>query len=178
LQADFIKYYLLGLYLFYINKSLLTDVFNNKYIKQFIKGARQLFPQLFKWNQLLIIKSILIKIINAGLPLVKILLDFFFTYFFNFAVIDNINSNTAFHLTFTAFLYIGEFIYTIKETTDLTTFITIKLTRSNICFIKDYNYLILKLKWSKTDTKYKGVSIIVITTGDKACLVTALYTLF
>jgi hypothetical protein len=93
-------------------------------------------------------------------------------------VIDNINSNAAFCLAFTAFLCIGEFTYTIKEAADLTTFIATKLIRSNVHFIEDYNYLILRLKWSKTDTKHKGVSIIVAAIGDKACPVTALYILF
>jgi hypothetical protein len=88
----------------------------------------------------------LIKITNAGLLLAKTLLDFSSTYFFNSAVIDNINSNTTFCLTFTAFLCIGEFIYTAKEAADLTTFIATKLIRSNVHFIEDYNYLILRLK--------------------------------
>jgi hypothetical protein len=100
------------------------------------------------------------------------------TYSFNSAVIDNINSNTAFCLTFTAFLYIGEFTYTAKEAVDLTTFIATKLIKSDIHFMEDYNYSILRLKWSKTDTKHKSVSIIVAAIGDRACLVVALYTLF
>jgi hypothetical protein len=93
-------------------------------------------------------------------------------------VIDNINSNTAFCLAFTAFLYIGEFTYIIKEAADLTTFIAIKLMKSNIYFTEDYNYLILRLKWSKTDTKHEGVSIIVAAIGNRAYLVAALYILF
>jgi hypothetical protein len=48
--------------------------------------------------------------------------------------------------------------------------------RSNICFIENYNYLILRLKWSKIDIKYEGVSIIVAAIGDRACLIMALYT--
>jgi hypothetical protein len=84
------------------------------------------------------------------------------TYFFNSATIDNINSNAVFRLTFTTFLCIGEFIYTTKEAIDLITFIATKLIKSNVCFMEDYNYLILRLKWSKIDTKHKGVSIIVI----------------
>jgi hypothetical protein len=110
--------------------------------------------------------------------LVEILLNPSSTYSFNSAVIDNINGNTAFRLTFTAFLYIEEFIYTAKEAIDLTTFIATKLMRFNVCFMEDYNYLILRLKWSKTDTKYKGVSIIVTAIGDRACPVAALYILF
>jgi hypothetical protein len=109
---------------------------------------------------------------------VEILLDFSSTHSFNSAVIDNINNNTVFCFAFTAFLYIKEFIYTVKETADLTTFIATKLIKSNVCFIEDYNYLILRLKRSKMDTKYKGVSIIVAAMGDRACLVAALYTLF
>jgi hypothetical protein len=93
-------------------------------------------------------------------------------------VIDNINNNTAFHFTFTAFLCIGEFTYTIKEAVDLTTFITTKLIRSDIHFTEDYNYLILRLKRSKTDTKHKGINIIVAAIGDRACPVAALYILF
>jgi hypothetical protein len=120
----------------------------------------------------------LIKIANIGLLLAEILLNPSSTYSFNFAVIDNINSNTVFCLAFTAFLYIGEFIYTIKEAADLTTFIATKLTRSDVYFIEDYNYLILRLKWSKIDTKHKGVSIMVAAIGDGVCLVAALYTLF
>jgi hypothetical protein len=44
--------------------------------------------------------------------------------------------------------------------------------------MEDYNYLILRLKWSKTDIKHEGVSIIVAATGDRACPVAALYILF
>jgi hypothetical protein len=93
-------------------------------------------------------------------------------------VIDNINSNTIFRLTFTAFLYIREFIYTTKEAADPITFITTKLTKSNIHFTEDYNYLILRLKQNKTDIKYKSISIIVAAIGNKACPVAALYILF
>jgi hypothetical protein len=83
-----------------------------------------------------------------------------------------------FRFAFTAFLYIGEFTYTTKEATNPTTFIAIKFTRSNIRFTEDYNYLILRLKWGKTDTKHKGVSIIIVAIGNRAYLVAALYTLF
>jgi hypothetical protein len=93
-------------------------------------------------------------------------------------VIDNINSNTVFCFAFTAFLCIGEFTYTIKEATDPTTFIATKFTRSNIHFIENYNYLILRLKQSKTDIKHKDINIIVAAIGDRACLVAALYILF
>jgi hypothetical protein len=110
--------------------------------------------------------------------LAEILLDFSFTHSFNFAVIDNINSNAAFCLTFTAFLCIGEFTYTAKEAVDLITFIATKLIKSNVCFMEDYNYLILRFKWSKTDIKHEGVSIMVAAIGDRACLVAALYILF
>jgi hypothetical protein len=120
----------------------------------------------------------LIKIANAGLLLAETLLNPFSTYFFNSAVIDNINNNAIFCFTFTAFLCIGEFTYTIKEAVNLTTFITTKFIRSDVCFIEDYNYLILRLKWSKTDIKHEGVSIIVTAIGDRACPVTALYILF
>jgi hypothetical protein len=120
----------------------------------------------------------LIKIANTGFPLAEILLDFSFTYSFNSTVIDNINSNTTFCFAFTAFLCIREFIYTIKEAIDLITFIATKFIKSNICFAEDYNYLILRLKWSKMDIKHEGVSIIVTAIGDGACLIAALYTLF
>jgi hypothetical protein len=68
-------------------------------------------------------------------------------------MIDNINSNTAFCLTFTAFLCIREFTYIIKEAIDLTTFIATKFIKSNVYFTEDYNYLILRLKWSKIEYK-------------------------
>jgi hypothetical protein len=93
-------------------------------------------------------------------------------------VIDNINSNAAFYLAFAAFLCIREFTYTVKEAANPTTFIATKFMRSDVRFVEDYNYLILRLKQSKTDIKHKGVSIIVAATGDRACLVAALYTLF
>jgi hypothetical protein len=120
----------------------------------------------------------LIKITNVGLLLVEILLNPFFTHSFNSAAINNINSNAVFHFTFTAFLYMGEFIYTIKEAADLATFIATKFIKSNVCFTEDYNYLILRLKRSKTDIKHEGVSIMIAAIGDGACLVAALHTLF
>jgi hypothetical protein len=93
-------------------------------------------------------------------------------------VIDNINGNAVFCLAFTAFLYMGEFTYTIKEAADPTTFIATKLMRSDVHFMEDYNYLILRLKQSKMDTKHEGVSIIVAATGNRAYPVAALCTLF
>jgi hypothetical protein len=178
LQADSIEHYLSGLRSFHVDRGLPTDVFNNEHIKRLIKGARRLFPQPPKRNRLPIIKSTLIKIANAGLPLAETPLDSSSTHSFNSAVIDNINGNTAFHFAFAAFLRIGEFTYTTKEAADPTTFIATKLIRSDIRFVEDYNYLILRLKRSKTDTKHEGVSIIVAAIGDRACPVAALCILF
>jgi hypothetical protein len=178
LQADSIEHYLSGLRSFHVDRGLPTDVFNNEHIKRLIKGARRLFPQPPKRNRLPIIKSTLIKIANAGLPLAETPLDSSSTHSFNSAVIDNINGDAAFRLAFAAFLCMGEFTYTAKEAADPTTFVATKLTRSDVRFAEDYNYLILRLKRSKTDTKHEGVSIMVAATGDRACPVAALRTLF
>jgi hypothetical protein len=72
----------------------------------------------------------------------------------------------------------GEFTYTVKKAADLITFIATKFMRFDVCFTEDYNYLILRLKRSKTDIKHEGVSIMVAAIGDRACLVAALCTLF
>ena len=45
-------------------------------------------------------------------------------------------------------------------------------------FAKDLRYLTLRLKRSKTDTRYKGVNILVAATSNAACPIAAMQALF
>jgi hypothetical protein len=76
------------------------------------------------------------------------------------------------------FLRSGEFIYSLKDQTGSHDFINTKLTRSDITFDERYEYAILRLKRSKTDTDHKGIEIIFAATHTQICPVSALRRLF
>lgn len=60
----------------------------------------------------------------------------------------------------------------------IASFSSTQVTRSDISFAKGNQYAILWLKQSKTDTKYIGVQIIFVATGEKTCLIAVLIQLY
>lgn len=70
-----------------------------------------------------------------------------------------------------------KFIYTVAKAKKIT-FVNINLIWSDILFMEGDQYAILSLKWSKTDTEYTGMQIILVATGERTCPVAALKTLF
>ena len=72
----------------------------------------------------------------------------------------------------------GEFTYTKVELANRKIFIATKFTRSDITFSQDDQYVILRLKRSKTNTKHTGIEIIIAAIHDSTCLVTALREMF
>ncbi len=71
----------------------------------------------------------------------------------------------------------GELTYTAAEAKKAT-FAETGLMRSDISFAEGDPYAILRLKQSKTDTKYTGVQIILAATAEPKCPVAALRKLF
>jgi hypothetical protein len=71
---------------------------------------------------------------------------------------------TACKVTWAGFLRSGEFTYSLKDQPGSHDFINTKLTRSDITFDECYEYAILRLKRSKTDTNHKGIGIILAAT--------------
>jgi len=67
------------------------------------------------------------------------------------------------------------FTYSLKDQPGSRSFINTKLTRSDITtFDENSEYVILRLKYSKTDLDHKGVEIILAATHDQICPVAAL----
>ncbi len=124
-----------------------------------IKGGRKLFLSK-KRNCLSISKDILEKI-TEDKPL----------------FVTDLNFNTAFKVAWAGFMKMGELIYTAAKAKKAT-FAKTGLTRLDISFAEGDQYAILRLKRSKTDTKYTGVKIILAATGERTCPLAALRKLF
>ena len=89
--------YLTAIHSIYINYILLVIVFKNILLYYILDGAISLNPSPKKVTlKLLILYSILTKIITSS------------------NLILGVNTNTAFYLTFTGYLYIGKISYTNK----------------------------------------------------------------
>lgn len=154
-----IRSYLSALRSIHINNNWPPKVFENKRLRRIIQGAAHIFPHLKK-NRFPITKDILQKII---IPRPHSLAD--------------LNHNTVFIVAWAGFLRSGEFTYTAQALED-PIFIQTHLTRSNITFEENYQYAILRLKFSKTDYDHTGVEIVLAATGDTLCPVGALKELF
>ena len=88
------------------------------------------------------------------------------------------NFNAACKVAFAGFLRCGEFTYSAFDYKDRHTFMNTKLTRNDVSFSEDNTYAILRLKRSKADVEHHGVDIILSTTNNQCCPVTALKNLF
>jgi hypothetical protein len=87
---------------------------------------------------LLILYSILAKIVTSSNLILKV------------------NTNTAFYLAFTEYLYMGEISYTNKQRSE-PLFAATKATRLDVQFSPFRDYLTFYLKWSKTNKDKQGV---------------------
>lgn len=84
----------------------------------------------------------------------------------------------AFKVAWADFLRMGEFTYPKTDLENRRVFTATKLTRSDITFLQDDQYVVLRLKRSKTYVKHTGVEIIIPATNDPTCPVSALRQLF
>ena len=82
--------------------------------------------------------------------------------------IDELNIDTVFKVAWAGFLCLEEITYMVTEFKKAS-FPSTKVTRSDISFAESNQYAVLRLKQSKTDTKYTGVQIILAATGKKTC---------
>lgn len=92
--------------------------------------------------------------------------------------LQNLNIDTAFKVAWAGFLRMGKFTYTKADLKNRKLFSATKLTRSDITFSQDNQYMILRLIRSKTDVKHTGVEVIIAATNNTTCSVSALRQLF
>lgn len=160
IQADTIAGYLSGLRSYHVDRNFSTTVFDSFQLDRVLRGVRRMFPQAKK-TRLPITKDILLNITRTK-P----------------TSLQDLNINTAFKVAWAGFLRMGEFTYTKADLKNRKLFSATKLTRSDITFSQDDQYVVLRLKRSKTDVKHTGVEIIIAATNDATCPVSALRQLF
>lgn len=124
-----------------------------------IKSKKKLFPKQ-KATYLSITKKIFKEIAKHNL------IDF-----------NKLNIDMSFMVAWAWFLRLGEIIYTSTELKKIS-FVRTKVTKSDVSFVKDNQYAVLRLKQSKTDTKYIRVQIVLATISEKTCLVVVLAELY
>lgn len=147
--------YLSALKLYYIDCYLSLEAFDIPYIALIIKGGKRLFLKK-KATRLPITKDILEKDTkNEPIDLNKL------------------NIDKTFKLAWVGFLPLGEITYTGTEFKKAS-FLDTKVTRSNVSFSKENQYIVLCLRQSQTNTKHTGTQIILVATSEKTCPVTAL----
>jgi hypothetical protein len=154
-----IQGYLSGLKSYHVNHKYSIDVFDDLRLIRLLKEDKRLFPTA-KVNRLLIIKKMLQLIIKD-----------------NSMNVDNVNLNAVFIIAWAGFLRLGEIIYTCKNLAK-TSFIAVKTTRSDVSFVENDQYVVLRLKRSKIDVDHSEVQIMLATIEDITCLVTTLRHLF
>ena len=160
IQPDTISGYLSGLCSYHVDRNFSTTVFESLQLDRVLRGVRRMFPRTEK-TRLPITKDILQKITRQK-P----------------TSLQELNINTTFKVAWACFLRMGEFTYTKAELANRKIFSATKLTRSDITFSQNDQYVVLRLKRSKTDVKHTGVEIIIAATNDLTCPVLALQELF
>lgn len=91
--------------------------------------------------------------------------------------ITDINIDTAFKVAEANFMRMEKLTYMVAEAKKII-FVKTGLRRSDISFVEDDHYIILRLKQSKTDTEYTKVLIVLTAMGKSTCTVAALKRLF
>jgi hypothetical protein len=91
---------------------------------------------------------------------------------------NEVNFDTAFKIAWVQFLRLSEIIYSATKLKNDALFIKIRTTRSNISFVENDQYVILRLKRRKIDVDHLKVQIMLIVTNDLTCLVVVLRRLF
>ena len=131
--------YLAMICFIYINHILLVIVFKNVSLCYILDRVISFNFNLKKATlKLLILYSILAKIVISS------------------NLILGVNTNTAFYLTFTGCLYIGEISYTNKQWSE-PLFIITKATYLDIQFSPFKDHLTFYFKWSKTNKNKQGI---------------------
>jgi hypothetical protein len=131
--------YLIAICFIHIDHILLITVFENISLYHILNGAISLNPNLKEaTSKLPILYNILAKIITSS------------------NLILEVNTNTAFCLTFTGYLYIGEISYINKQWFK-PLFTATKATYLDIQFSPFRDHLTFCLKWSKTNKDKQSV---------------------
>ncbi len=151
--------YLSALKLYHIDRSLSLGGFDNPRMALIIKGGRRLFLSK-KRNCFPITKEILEKTTEEEL-----------------SSITDLNIDTAINVAWDGFMRIGNLTYTAAEAKKAT-FAETSLTKSEISFVEEDQYTILRLKRSKTDTGHTWVQILLAATCEPIWPVAALRRLF
>ena len=147
--------YLSALKSYHINKRQRLKGFDDPRIAFIIKEGRRPFPSK-KQNRLPITKNIFEMMAEKEDPTVT---DF--------------NIDTTLKMAWANLIRIEESIYTSAEAKKAT-FSKTGLIRSNISFAGGDQYVILRLKRSKTNTEHTGVQIILAATNNRTCFITSL----
>lgn len=91
--------------------------------------------------------------------------------------LDELNFSTSQVIAWAGFLRSGEFTYS-KSDRNHADFLKNHLLRGDVTFSEDGKYVIIRLKRSKTDYKFRGVDIVLAASDHACCPVTALRKLF
>ncbi len=159
IKSNIVMSYFSALKSYHINWHLSLEGFNNLRIALIIKEGRKLFPST-KRNHLPITKNILQNITDDE-PL----------------SVTDLNIDTASKVAWAGFMRMGKLTYMAVEA-KMATFTETGLTRSDISFVKDDQYAILRLERSNTDTEHTGMQIILAAIGEQTSPVVALRRLF
>ena len=158
-QPDMVASYLSGLLSYHIDHHWPVIVSEDLRLDQILQGGQSLFLEVKK-DCFPITKEISEQI-TATVPVTK----------------DDFNIDTVFKIARAGFLRLGEITYSPADLKK-SSFINLKVTRSDVRFAENDQYAVLRLKRSKTDVKHTGVQIILSATGERTCPVAALRRLF
>lgn len=136
-----------------------VSVFEDLRLARILQGGRSLFAKLKK-DRFPITKEILERI-TSTLPITD----------------DDFNIDAVFKIARVGVLRLGEITYSPSDL-KRPSFTNLKVTQSDVRFPENDQYAVLRLKRSKTETKYTGVQIILSATGEPTCPVAALRRLF
>jgi hypothetical protein len=160
IKIAIIQSYLSGIRSYHIDHLYDLDVFDHPRLQKILREEKRMFSTI-KANRLSITKNILQLITQ-----------------YSISTIDDVNFDTTFKIAWAEFLRLDEIIYTAFDLKKKATFIVIKTTRSDISFVENDQYAILRLKRSKTDVDHSGVQIMLAATNEVTCSVRALRRLF
>lgn len=158
-QPDTVASYLSAIRSWHVDHEYSLVPFETLWIKLLLQGGKSLFPST-KAISLPITKDILSAITTIP-PM----------------TINDLNLDTAFKVAWAGFMRLGEITYTEPEKR-ADSFKDLHLTRSDITFSENDQYATWRLKRSKTDINHTGVLIMLATTNQPTCPVTALRRLF
>jgi hypothetical protein len=147
--------YLSALRSYHVDRKIPLAVFdNNSFLQRLIRGAERLFP----WQK------------ATRRPITKDILDKIISPYTLSTAIDDININAAFALAHGGFLRMGEFTYKEESQRVLE---TRRLTRGDVIFAEDDSFVKIRLKQSKADKHFEGVTVL-IASSPTNCPVTLL----